>query len=390
MFQHPLDVAPNDELAEEPNHSLLTEEDNLMPQWHHSIPDLHSHDYVVRSSSPFGRRYLKPVHGIQTKGFARSAQRRSSVLTLGSIERLQHFYAKRELQVNKLGTLGFKVVEEPDEFDDLPTPKAPPPSWIDLDVETDLDVLLEVCFNDIQSTLTTWSMVTGPHLAHETASDSDSDGSFQILPLLSSVTKMINAVKNYTLNRHDLSDSAMSKLRHASLNLLESMRELENQHRMEVDEEEDNRSEDGYIYRTSDFNMLEKERLAIDAYLETVEKYGFNPPHHIGSPPAMFTPEIKALMNRSSFLGGSSTSTAGSTDTQTAAELDLVQKRAQNGRSLGIPSWLERGSFAGDDMGRYYALLKDNRQSAFEADAGTEVLIPDPHEDEDAFLQSLV
>lgn len=76
---------------------------------------------VVRAKSPEGRRYLKPVNGIRTKGFAQSgkklsrlfryvdsytnqvllAQRRSSVVTLGPIERLQHFYAKRELKVNK-------------------------------------------------------------------------------------------------------------------------------------------------------------------------------------------------------------------------------------------------------------------------------------------------
>ena len=40
--------------------------------------------------------------------------------------------------------MGFKpLTEEPDDMEDsLPTPQEPQPSWIDLNVETDLDVLL--------------------------------------------------------------------------------------------------------------------------------------------------------------------------------------------------------------------------------------------------------
>ncbi|KAI7871891.1 hypothetical protein BDF14DRAFT_1760188 [Spinellus fusiger] len=372
MSHHPLDCAPHDSnVVPLP---AITEEDSFIPPWRAASPGPR-HEHVVRASSPFGRRYLRPIHSIHTKGFARSAQRRSSVLTLGSIERLQHFYAKRELQVNKVGTLGFRI-EEPDDLDSLPTPTAPPPSWVDLDIETDLDVLLGLCFQDIQSMLTTWSMVTGPHLHHDT--DSDSDGSFHVLPLLTSVTKMIHAVKNYTLNRHDLPDESNAKLRQASLQLLASMRALENQYRMELVDEEEEKSEEGYLYRSSDFNMLEKERVAIDHYLETVEKYAFNPPHHIGSPPAVFTPEIKALM-KSSHAGGLR---------QGSVSLHATTPAATETYFSGVPSWLERGSFVGDAMGRYYCLLKDNKHSAFENDAPMEEL-PDPQQDEDAFLQSL-
>ncbi|KAF7729545.1 hypothetical protein EC973_004219 [Apophysomyces ossiformis] len=379
MLQHPLDSAfhpTQGNTDSSPPLPPLPDED---PYHNWRVPS--RADNVVRAASPFGRRYLKPINGIQTKGFARSAQRRSSVLTLGSIERLQHFYAKRDLKVNKTGMLGFSreiLVEEPEDLDHLPTPKEPPPSWVDLDVETDLDVLLGYCFQDIQSTLTTWSMVTGPgngSNSSATESDSDSDGSFQILPLLQSVTKMINAVKNYTLHRHDLSDTAMAKLRHAALNLLEAMKELENQHR--VDEDEDNKSDDGYIYRTSDFNMLEKERLAIHNYLDTVEKYAFNPPHHIGSPPAVFTPEIKALMKRTSILG-SATPPPG--EGEEAPETLIASS---------IPVWLERSSFINDDLGRYHALLSANRKSLFDGTVHTDETIPDPHEDEDAFLRYL-
>ncbi|KAI8347333.1 hypothetical protein BD560DRAFT_338487 [Blakeslea trispora] len=319
-----------------------------------SSPIPYNPDAIVRAQSPFGKRYLKPINGIQTKGFARSAQRRSSVVTLGSIERLQNFYAKKDLQVNKTGTLGFRntiLTEEPDDDDDqLPTPQAPPPTWTEVDVETDLDVLLGHCFEDIQSTLTAWSMVTGPHRpsissssisSHSTPNETDEVmyGSFQILPLLQSVTKMLGSVKNYTVNRHNLSDTALSKLRHASLDVLEAMKVLENEYRMHEEEDDHHEENNGYIYRSSNFSLLEKERLAIHSYLNVVQQYAFNPPHHIGSPPAMFTPEIQALMDQ-------------------AQTLSLTEELNDQPKSLPIPTkqtipvWLERGSYANNPMGK--------------------------------------
>lgn len=352
----------------------------------HSPTPSQQKDSIIRAQSPFGRRYMKPINGIQTKGFARSAQRRSSVLTLGSIERLQNFYAKKDLKVNKGGTLGFHqaLVEEPDDMDEqLPTPREPPPSWIDLDVETDLDVLLNICFADIQTTLSTWAMITGPRLSSSSASSHplSTDGNadtFQILPLLQTVTTMLGSVRNYTVHRHDLSNEAVSKLRHASLNLLESMKELENQHRMEEELEEGD-NEAGFLYRSSDFELLEKERLAIHKYLEVVETYAFNPPHHIGSPPAMFTPEIQALMGKTSILS------------LTESELNEELKQKEKGhlvtkKSSGVPVWLERGSFVNNPLGRYYALLSDNLDD-YNLEEG--VSFPNPEEDEDAFLQFL-
>lgn len=263
------------------------------------------------------------------------------------------------------GTLGFQngpLVEEPNDMDDqLPTPREPPPSWIDLDIETDLDVLLEICFQDIQTTLATWSMVTGPNrLSSSSASshplaesdDSSSVSSFQILPLLQVVTKMLSSVKNYTANRHDLSNEALSKLRHASLHLLESMKELENQHRVEADDEndDDDGSEGGgFLYRSSDFNLLEQERQAIHTYLNVVELHAFNPPHHIGSPPAMFSPEIQALMGKTQILS------------LTENELEEQQQKqtisTTKPTTHGIPEWLERGSFVNDSMGKFFILL---------------------------------
>ncbi|OAC98738.1 hypothetical protein MUCCIDRAFT_114979 [Mucor lusitanicus CBS 277.49] len=403
MLQHPLDSpdGPTDTTQHRESQDSfdsfppLTDDDLSSFERRVSSPIQHNNDSIIRAQSPFGRRYLKPINGIQTKGFARSAQRRSSVLTLGSIERLQNFYAKRDLKVNKGGTLGFQngpLVEEPDDMDDqLPTPREPPPSWIDLDIETDLDVLLEMCFQDIQNTLTTWSMVTGPNRSssssasssHPLADDASSVSSFQILPLLQVVTKMLNSVKNYTVNRHDLSNEAMSKLRHASLALLESMKELENQHRVESEEdgdEDDGSEAGGFLYRSSDFDLLEKERQAIHAYLNVIETHAFNPPHHIGSPPAMFTPEIQALMGKTQILSLTENELEEQQQKQTVSSTTANTKPTTH----GIPEWLERGSFVNDSMGRYHALILDNLDGSFTQDD-----VPDPHEDEDAFLQFL-
>ncbi|KAL9549424.1 hypothetical protein MBANPS3_005206 [Mucor bainieri] len=400
MLQHPLDspVGPTDTTQHRESQDSfdsfppLTDDDLSSFERRVSSPIQHNNDSIIRAQSPFGRRYLKPINGIQTKGFARSAQRRSSVLTLGSIERLQNFYAKRDLKVNKGGTLGFQngpLVEEPDDMDDqLPTPREPPPSWIDLDIETDLDVLLEMCFQDIQTTLATWSMVTGPNRSssssssHPLADDASSVSSFQILPLLQVVTKMLNSVKNYTVNRHDLSNEAMSKLRHASLALLESMKELENQHRVEGEEdgdEDDGSDAGGFLYRSSDFDLLEKERQAIHTYLNVIETHAFNPPHHIGSPPAMFTPEIQALMGKTQILSLTENELEEQQQKQTVSTTANTKPTTH-----GIPEWLERGSFVNDSMGRYHALVLDNLDGSFAQDD-----VPDPHEDEDAFLQFL-
>lgn len=125
MSQHPLDspspLPSKQDSIDSMNFPPLTDDDLSTFERRVSTPIPHN-DSIIRAQSPFGRRYLKPINGIQTKGFARSgtlfylctsrglsltstslflAQRRSSVLTLGSIERLQNFYARKDLKVNK-------------------------------------------------------------------------------------------------------------------------------------------------------------------------------------------------------------------------------------------------------------------------------------------------
>ncbi|SAM09834.1 hypothetical protein [Absidia glauca] len=372
-------------MVEEPLSTLEEEQQQQQQPWRPQSP---SPDNIIRTASPMGRRYLKPVNGIQIKGFARSggysnAQRRSSVLTLGSIERLQNFYAKKDLVVNKVGTLGFKFTEEVDPMDEQPpTPQQPPPSWKELDVETDLDVLLQLCFQDIQQTLVAWAMVTGPRMSlsdHSTDSDT-SDGAnanttLQILPLLQSVTKMINSVKTYTMYRHDLSNHALTQLRHASLSLLSVMKDLESLYRLNEGDDHHRSDElvdnQGYIYRPSDFHHLDSERQAIHHYLTTVEKHALNPSHHFGAPPTAFTDEIKALMVK----------TASGPPSPIHEEPDNINPALTKTNDTTIPIWLERGSFVNDDIGRYHALLMDH--------CAEKVTLPDPHEDEDLFWHFL-
>lgn len=228
-----------------------------------------------------------------------------------------------------MGILGFKnsgnnsSVPEEDDDDLLPEPSTPPrPSWLDLDVETDLDVLLSQCFHDIQSTLSAWSMTTAYASSEHSDSDlaSDNEGSeYHIASLVHSVSRTIESIRNYTLHRNDLADSALVKLRHAAIHLLSVIREFETHHH-------------GHSIT---FDGLAKEREAILKYLGVVEEYAFNPPHHIGAPPVTFSPEIKSLMHKSK-----------STTTTTTS---------QSTRS-GLPDWLDPTCYVNDKMGKIFTL----------------------------------
>lgn len=187
--------------------------------------------------------------------------------------------------------LGFSLAnlsEEPEDLDRLPTPVAPPPSWHNLDVETDLDVLMQQVFDDIEAMLSTWAIIVGP------TSDIEK---VHILPLLQTVTEVLNSVKNYILHRHDLTEHAMNKLRSDALNLLETMSHLEEKYRSLEDGAD---GTGGYLYNTSGFGMLDKERAAILTYLDSIERYALNPPHHVGAPYAGYSAEIKNLMTKTS------------------------------------------------------------------------------------------
>jgi hypothetical protein len=231
--------------------------------------------------------------------------------------------------------LGFSLAnlsEEPEDLDRLPTPIAPPPSWHNLDVETDLDILLQQAFDDIESMLSTWSMIAGPPEDQERV---------EVLPLLQSVTEMLNTVKNYILHRHDLSDLAVGKLRSAALILLESMTHLENKYRS-LEDNDDGAS--GYVYNTLDYGNLNTERDAILAYLDTIEKYGFNPPHHVGAPYAGYSAIIKNLMIKTS-----------------SKNLDIGSPTV---KQLKVSDWLKNNVQWGNELGKLIISIIDHELSA--------------------------
>ncbi|KAI8066542.1 hypothetical protein BC940DRAFT_63488 [Gongronella butleri] len=378
-----------------------TSDDDLPMHPYPSTPPLLP-EHIVRAASPPGRRYLKPVNGIQIKGFARSAQRRSSVVTLGSIERLQHFYAKKELIVNKSGTLGFKKtgasevikeeelqVEDDEDDDDLaalPTPTEPTPTWKEFDVETDLDVLLSTCFEDIQLALTTWAMVTGPRASVSDASATSESSSsstplrraspLPMLPLLQSVTKMIQSVKTYSMHRHDLPDAALSRLRQSALALLAAMTDLELRHRHGATSDNDEGDTSGFLYQPSPYHHLDGERDAILAYLATVEECVLNPPHRrigrahaYGAKRTSFTQEIRDLI----------ISTSGSETSSIVSDDDGDDDNRNHHKPPAMPAWLIPGAFDTNPLGQCHAFLSDHTSEA----------IPDPHEDETLFWAAL-
>jgi hypothetical protein len=84
MLQHPLDLppGPNDPLPKQRPQSQdstdsfppLTDDDLSSFNKLASSPIQHNNDSIIRAQSPYGRRYIKPINGIQTKGFARSGK----------------------------------------------------------------------------------------------------------------------------------------------------------------------------------------------------------------------------------------------------------------------------------------------------------------------------
>lgn len=71
MSQHPLESSP-DSRTFSPAPSDITDEDYGFPDSSSSRASSPLPDNIVRATSPLGRRYLKPINGIQTKGFASS------------------------------------------------------------------------------------------------------------------------------------------------------------------------------------------------------------------------------------------------------------------------------------------------------------------------------
>ncbi|GBC09617.1 hypothetical protein RclHR1_00900003 [Rhizophagus clarus] len=329
--------------------------------------------------SPGKRGYKKPS---KPREFAKSAKKRQSVLALGSITHLQHFYAKRgiiikpkkpkhveeaekklKLSINTNVSDLLEITEEPDEdFPPTPLPPSPPPlpAYITskLDVETDPEVLLATCHADIQAMLDAWCIVTGEVKAEADPVPVD------ILAAIETTTKAVQSVKNYSMFKEDLSAESLTKIRAVALEVLEMISDLEESHR----DEDDSSSEDGHLYKESNYHSLDRQRNILRKYIEVVEES------------LLF--DDKDLYPNTSYLRPSSVS----------SEEDLKQGVAVITPPLspGHPNndWVNPEVFGDDIMARYHAFLEAHRPSKSKQSPDY-IPLPDPHVDKTEFLASL-
>jgi hypothetical protein len=122
---------------------------------------------------------------------------------------------------------------------------------------------------------------------------------------------------------------------------LESMTHLENKYRS-LEDNDDGAS--GYVYNTLDYGNLNTERDAILAYLDTIEKYGFNPPHHVGAPYAGYSAIIKNLMIKTS-----------------SKNLDIGSPTV---KQLKVSDWLKNNVQWGNELGKLIISIIDHELSA--------------------------
>ncbi|CAG8585862.1 18699_t:CDS:2 [Rhizophagus irregularis] len=276
--------------------------------------------------SPGKRGYKKPA---KPREFAKSAKKRQSVLALGSITHLQHFYAKRAYLTSKL------------------------------DVETDPDVLLATCHADIQAMIDAWCMVTGEVKAEANPVSVD------ILAAIETTTKAVQSVKNYSMFKEDLSAESLSRIRATTLEVLEMISNLEESHR----DEDDSSSEDGHLYKESNFHSLDRQRNILTKYLEVVEE-------------CLLFDDTDLYPPNTSYLRPSSVS----------SEEDLKQGVAAITPPLspGHPNndWVNPDVFGDVVITRYHAFLEAHRPSKSKQ-LPDYTPLPDPSVDKTEFLASL-
>lgn len=331
--------------------------------------------------SPRKRGYQKPT---KPREFAKSAKKRQSVLALGSITHLQHFYAKRgiiikpkkpkhveeaekkkmALSINTNVSDLLKVTEEPEEdLPPTPLPPSPPPlpAYITskLDVETDPEVLLATCHGDIQAMIDAWCMVTGEVKAEENPVPVD------ILAAIETTTRAVQSVKNYSLFKEDLSTESMSKIRAAALEVLEMISDLEQSHR----DDDDSSSEDGHIYKESNFHCLDRQRDILRRYLMVVEE-------------CLLFDDSDMYPPNTSYLKNSSVSSDDESKQGTAPFTPPL--------SPGHPNndWVNPDVYGGNVFARYHAFLEAHRPSKSKRYPDYTPL-PNPCLDKTEFLASL-
>jgi hypothetical protein len=273
---------------------------------------------------------------------------------------------KMALSINTNVTDLLTVTEEPDDFPPTPLPPSPPPlpAYITskLDVETDPEVLLATCHADIQAMIDAWCMVTGEVKAEVNPVPVD------ILVAIETTTKALQSVKNYSMFKEDLSAESLSKIRATALEVLEMISDLEESHR----DEDDSSSEDGHIYKESNYQYLDKQRDILRKYLEVVEE-------------SLLFDDVDIYPPNTSYLRPSSVS----------SEEDLKDSKQGATATLTPPlspgnpnnDWVNPDIYE-DVMARYHDFLEAHRPSKSKQ-APDYTPLPDPTVDKTEFLASL-
>ncbi|CAG8471765.1 16253_t:CDS:2 [Racocetra fulgida] len=216
---------------------------------------------------------------------------------------------------------------------------------------------LAYCHADIQTMLDAWSMVTGEVKAEADPVPVD------VLAAIETTTKTIQSVKNYSMFKEDLSDESLSKIRAAALEVLEMISNLEKDHR--DDDTDDSSSEDGHIYKESNYRSLDSQREILKKYLMVVEDC------------LLF--DDKNIYPNVSYLRTSTDDERKGNDAPITPPL-----------SPGHPNsdWVDPDHFGDNTIARYHAFLEAHRPSKSKQ-AADYIPLPDPCIDKTEFLASL-
>ncbi|CAG8658626.1 23239_t:CDS:2 [Dentiscutata erythropus] len=201
--------------------------------------------------------------------------------------------------------------------------------------------------------LDAWCMVTGEVKAEADPVPVD------VLAAIETTTKALQSVKSYSMFKEDLSDDALTKIRATALEVLEMISNLEKEHR--DDDTDDSSSEDGHIYKESNYRSLDSQREILKKYLLVVEDN------------LLF--DDKDIYHNVSYLRTSTDEERNGNDAPITPPL-----------SPGHPNsdWVDPDHFGA----RYHAFLEAHRPSKSKQAPGYTPL-PDPSIDKTEFLASL-
>ncbi|KAH8813777.1 hypothetical protein DL96DRAFT_504119 [Flagelloscypha sp. PMI_526] len=238
----------------------------------------------------------------QQKPFSRSAAKRESVMALGSIEHLQHYFTKTGIAAKKnpiaikgnlvpaLGPLNHRTSDSVDDpkspaFELPPTPmvrsnpQPPMPPHV-RHYETDPETLLPGVVDDLTALVRVWH-ITADSSANNSSSSSDPKmlgatnerGSFDVLATLKITTSAIRSIRNYVVSLPDeftgsireqyraktltasklkassapLEKDPLTLIRKSALELLTVLRDLEERSRLPLEDDAyDVHSDDGH------------------------------------------------------------------------------------------------------------------------------------------------